>query len=353
VPSGSALDFKVRTSTDGSTWSPWSTTHLKRLPEENPVGDYFASLVYASDARYVQYRATFETGGGETSPSLKRVTVTVIDSQPVTSLSESTNTLPTKNVVHPDISERSLALVNRENWGADESYRFNRWGVIWPEMFVLSKKLVVHHTATRNTYASAAEAVAEIRAIYRYHAVTQRWGDIGYTASIDKFGNIYEGRQGCGGDTGDSRAREYLSAVVVGGHDTGYNYGSAGVALLGDATQSGWPMPSNSGAMWDALASFSAFEAGRHYLRPLKTDGSTPEASDFLRSDNVWTSNMRSFSGHNETNSTACPGKPVTDLLDELRTAVDSRLTKPTTGTSGQLLPNSRVAGPFRLRILL
>ncbi len=64
VPSGSALGFELRTSTDGLIWSPWSTAHLKRLPEENPVGDYFASLVYASDAHYVQYRATFGTGGG-------------------------------------------------------------------------------------------------------------------------------------------------------------------------------------------------------------------------------------------------------------------------------------------------
>ena len=41
-----------------------STAHLKRLPEETSVGDYFARLVYADEAQYVQYRATFGTGGG-------------------------------------------------------------------------------------------------------------------------------------------------------------------------------------------------------------------------------------------------------------------------------------------------
>ena len=41
-------------------------------------------------------------------------------------------------------------------------------------MFVPAKKLVIHHTATRNDYASAGEAAAEVRAIYKYHAVTQR-----------------------------------------------------------------------------------------------------------------------------------------------------------------------------------
>lgn len=52
-------------------------------------------------------------------------------------------------------------------------------------MFVPAKKLVVHHTATRNNYENAAKSAAEVQAIYYYHAVTQRYGDIGYTALID------------------------------------------------------------------------------------------------------------------------------------------------------------------------
>ena len=34
-------------------------------------------------------------------------------------------------------------------------------------MFVPAKKLIVHHTATRNDYATAGEAAAEVRAIYK------------------------------------------------------------------------------------------------------------------------------------------------------------------------------------------
>ena len=113
---------------------------------------------------------------------------------------------------------------------------------------------------------------------------------------------------------------------MVAGHDYAHNYGSAGVALLGDATQAGWPMTGATGPMWDALVRFGAFEAGRHYLRPLNADGTTAAASDFLRSDNAWTGNMRNVSGHRETNSTACPGEQVMSLLDELQTAVRSGL---------------------------
>ena len=100
--------------------------HLKRLPEENPVEDYFASLVYASDARYVQYHATFGMGGGA-SPSLKRVTATVIDSQPATMSEATANTLPTVEVTDVD-SKRTLAVTSREQWRAYEKWRLNKRG---------------------------------------------------------------------------------------------------------------------------------------------------------------------------------------------------------------------------------
>lgn len=319
VPTHAKLSFELRTSPDGSTWSPWNTAKLRRLPNETPVGDYFASLVYAREARFIQYRTTFQTDGGA-SPSLQRVTATVIDSPTATMTASSTtdNQLPTTAVEDAD-SGRTLAVTSREQWGADEKHRFNKRGQeVWPEMFVPAKKLIVHHTATRNDYKDAAEAAAEVRAIYYYHAVTQRYGDIGYTALIDKFGNIYEGRHGRGGDPGDSLPREYLSAGVVAGHDYAHNYGSVGVALLGDATQANWPMTADTGPTWDALVRFGVFEAGRHYVRPLNADLTTAATSEFLRSDNKWTDDMRNVSGHKETNNTACPGDAVMALLDEL-----------------------------------
>jgi hypothetical protein len=58
--------------------------------------------------------------------------------------------------------------------------------------FVPAMKLLLHHTTTRNDYATEVEAAAEVRAIYSYHAATQRYGDIGYTALIDQFGTIRE-----------------------------------------------------------------------------------------------------------------------------------------------------------------
>jgi hypothetical protein len=133
-----------------------------------------------------------------------------------------------------------------------------------------------------------------------------------------------------------------LSGGVVAGHDTSHNYGSAGVALLGDATLPDWPMPQASGPMWDALARYCTFEAGRHGLRPLASDGSIA-ASDFLRSDGTWTDAMRNVSGHRETNATTCPGDVVMALLPSLRSVIQAGLAD--TSRSGVALTNTAPGG--------
>jgi hypothetical protein len=320
LPPGAALAFELRTSADGAAWSAWRAAHLERTPEETPAGEYFASLVFAPGARHAQYRATFRAAGGA-GPALRRVTATVIAAPAATAAA------PLATVVVGSDSGPSLAVVTREAWGGDESMRFSRKGAeLWPEMFVPAKKLVVHHTATRNDYANGDEAAAEVRAIYRYHTVAQRWGDIGYSALVDKLGNIYEGRHGRGGDPGDTLSSpEILSAGVVAGHDYHHNYGSAGVALLGDATQPSWSMTPSS-PMWSSLVAYCAFEAGRHRVRPLTPEGAAA-ASDLLRSDDLWTNAMPNISGHRDTYATACPGDAVMAQLGALRQQVHAALT--------------------------
>jgi hypothetical protein len=95
----------------------------------DPAGDYYASLVYAPGARFVQYRATFRTAGSASS-GLQRVTATVIDS-PAMAVSSVADQLPTVSVEDAD-SGRMLAVTTREQWGANERYHFNRRGrEIW------------------------------------------------------------------------------------------------------------------------------------------------------------------------------------------------------------------------------
>ena len=58
---------------------------------------------------------------------------------------------------------------------------------------VPTKKIVIHHTATTNSYTDGA---AQVRAVYAYQAGTRSWGDVGYHVLVDRYGRIYEGRQG-------------------------------------------------------------------------------------------------------------------------------------------------------------
>lgn len=227
------------------------------------------------------------------------------------------------------LSRRSLAVIPREAWGAGESLRFRDDGSeAWREMFIPARVLIVHHTGTRNSYRSFEEAAAEVRSVYNHHAIERGWADIGYTALIDRFGNIYEGRHGRGGDPGDTRPRELLSSGVSGGHTKEYEYGSAGVALLGDSTLDDWEMTPE---MWDALVRFSVFECGRSFLRPLapgipEGGAGVAAVSDFLRTDGEWHDGALNIGGHINFSQTFCPGEPVLGLLPALRIAVHEGL---------------------------
>ncbi len=81
-------------------------------------------------------------------------------------------------------------VISRAGWGADESQRG-----LEPSSYSTFKGTCVHHTAGSNNYTES-QAPGIVRGIYAYHAQTLGWGDVGYNALVDKFGNIYEGRYG-------------------------------------------------------------------------------------------------------------------------------------------------------------
>jgi hypothetical protein len=214
------------------------------------------------------------------------------------------------------------------------------------------RQLVVHHTVSRTDYGPG-EAAADVRAIYLYHATVQGWGDIGYNALIDRWGAIYEGRHSRGGDPGDAIAgRSLINADVSGGHTKWHNYGSAGVALLGDSSSPTWGMWGPSGLMWDSLVAYVAFVCREGGLRPVASGGASPALHDFLRSDNVWHLDLASMDGHYASEATECPGPVVVDLLPELRRAVYEQLSDMSRSgvTLVSVLPDERtVAAGTRL----
>ena len=298
------VQMEVRTSDDGTRWSDWHVVLIEATGDATASGETYGALVGAPRHRLLQYRATLDDGA-----ELESVTATFLNSVdgPVSGAAAVAD--PTGTPV----------TFTREAWGADDSLRFSSSGSeIWPRMYVPVKKLMVHHTATTNSYRTVDEAQAEVRAIYAYHAVTLGWGDIGYNALIDKWGNVYEGRHG----RGSSGAREVLSSGVTAGHATSHNYGSTGIALLGSFTKKGEGGKAGvqpSQPTLAALVSTLAFEADRNDLAP---DGD----SHFLLFDDTWNRDLPNINGHRDCTPTICPGGYVYDLLPAIRRDVATRL---------------------------
>ena len=140
-----------------------------------------------------------------------------------------------------------------------------------------------------------------VRSVYYYHAVTLEWGDIGYNYLVDRYGNVYEGRYGGPG--------------VVGGHVYGYNYGSAGIAVLGTHGNSSGSV-SPTGPSLASLADLSAWEANRSYIHPLESEPWDAAA-------------IPNLAGHRDypPYATSCPGDDLYAALPDLRQSVWNRLT--------------------------
>ncbi len=304
-----AVAVEVHTSADGGSWSPWQPLRIEAVAEAVADREVFAALAGAAGARFAQYRVTFRSAEPTT---LTAMTVTAINAVDGPQATPATAARTTASFTTPDGlgGQKPFTVITREGWGCDETLRFRRTSEVWPEMYVPVKQVVLHHTATGNTYTDGA---AEVRAIYAYHAKTLGWGDIGYNSLIDNDGNIYEGRHGRGEDAG---TREILSADVVAGHVYGHNYGSTGVAALGNFDQ---VTPTDT--MKTAIADVVTFECGRQWIDP----GAT---SDFLKSDGTWHTGLQSCSGHSDSYNTECPGTALKAYLPTLRATVAARLNR-------------------------
>lgn len=165
---------------------------------------------------------------------------------------------------------------------------------VWPLSYSKKiHKIVVHHTDSEvrdlngDSRTDAMDMKGIMRAIYRYHAVTRGWGDIGYNYVIDPFGNIYEGRYGGEG--------------VIGAHVLCHNNGSLGIAIIGDYENNEVSAPAQA-----ALTYLIAQKSRLHRLDP---DKDSSFRGKFL-------SNVV---GHRDLRPTSCPGMKLYSLLPLIR----------------------------------
>jgi len=207
LPTGSSADFAVRVSTDGSSWTDWIETHLDSHVRSLSDTRKFEMPALVSPSEFVQYRVNLAAAAFGEPPTLRQVEIACVDTS-----------APAQYEAVPALIDGFI--IPRAGWGADESLRYDANGKeIWPPEYRPTQKVIIHHTVTQN---HEQDPAATVRAIYYYHAITQGWGDIGYNFLVDWHGNVYEGRTG--------------GPNVVGGHALQYNWGSIGIALLGDFT---------------------------------------------------------------------------------------------------------------------
>lgn len=106
------------------------------------------------------------------------------------------------------------------------------------------------------------DALTIIQGIFRFHAATRGWGDIGYHYVIDYDGKIYEGRLGGNGVRG---AHLYYDRQCQ-----NFNLGTIGIALLGNYQNR--PVPSQ---MLESLQKLVAWLGVTNSLDLTKTDLAT------------------------------------------------------------------------------
>jgi len=187
------------------------------------------------------------------------------------------------------------AMVSRLEWGSPDGN--NQRGT---PSYAPVQHLVVHHTAD----GPVADAAAWVRAIWRFHVMTNGWADIGYNFLVAPDGTIFEGRAG-----GDN---------VIGAHFSCQNTGTMGVALLGDFTRA-----APTRAALDALVRLLAWRAS-----VLKIDPQGVTRHNGMRQD------LYQICSHRDGNTapgsctvTACPGDRLYPLLEKLRNDVNALVT--------------------------
>lgn len=188
----------------------------------------------------------------------------------------------------------------RSTWGA-APYRGT------PDYGDYIGRAIVHHTVNGNGY-SAAQVPAMLRGVQSYHQNSNGWSDIGYNFVIDRFGTIWEGRQGG------------VDRPVIGAHALNNNTNTVGISALGEFTSTG-----------PGAGMLSAYQ--RLIGWKLSLSGTTPNSNTVL--------------GHRNVGQTSCPGNALYNQLPTIRSGALSQFNAqhPTPSFASK---GFRVSGTYR-----
>jgi hypothetical protein len=283
--------YELRVRESGGEWSPWTET-----------GD--GSPVWSGGADELQLRSRTQQLEGSLHYVNVTGTATAAD-RALTALRGTVNSafVQVASVTPAAAKAPKPDIRGRSDWDPGDDCP-PRTGPVYGEVDAAA----VHHTVTANDY-SASEVAGMIRSICLYHRNGNGWNDIGYNAVVDRYGRVWEGRDGG------------LGRPVVGAHTQGYNAQTTGVAMLGDHRST----PITHDAL-KGLARFLAWKLSRHgteafgHTTLISAGG---EVNRYPSGARVW---VKRIFGHRRTNLTECPGDALDDELGKVRRRTQRRI---------------------------
>ena len=209
--------------------------------------------------------------------------------------------LPSAAISQPNGSKPPI--VARTTWGDGELAAWDQRAAngetsnaTWlpePAEIANPSLITIHHTATPND-ALGSDWAARVRSIWRYHTISNGWGDIGYHYLIDPNGVIYSGRLNGVRDNG---------TMIDGAHVFGYNRANIGISMMGTYSN-----VAPTAAAQNALNSLIAWIAPTYHI--------TPNTTAYYAYKNV---TLNTIVGHRDIGSTTCPGGVLYDLIPSIR----------------------------------
>jgi hypothetical protein len=285
----------LRARKDGGSWTRWTPAGADgRRGQERST----SAPVWVGEADWVQYRMSRRVPGLRLHFVNTTGTATAKD-RLLNGLRQAAHTAVVR--VAPAWGAAAQPRIHpRSEWGGEQCpTRGVNYGRV--------RAAVVHHTVTANEYTRAQVPYA-VLAVCRFHRNTNGWNDIGYNFVVDRFGRIWEGRDG-----GTDEA-------VMGSHAQGYNSQTTGISNLGTFTS----VPQSDAAI-GAMARLIAWKLGNHGLRTGGTAKLTSAGGTSARYPYGYTRRFPKVIGHRDTGRTACPGDQLYFQLSELRERVGER----------------------------
>lgn len=326
VPNKTSVEVYIRNyMQDG--WDAWTLLSEDQDVSTQEGVSYFLYPTKLSSA--YQYKLILKTEDLSITPKVDSISVSAIDARDKEIEGGFFENMVSALNPYPDFD--NLDIIDRASWGADESLMVYgddeeipeeepssdkqdfedeyadelktskiitqdndgntyKWPIAYPESI---KMIIVHHTAAG--YEDLDSCSAAVNAIYYYHTVSRGWGDIGYNFLVCQNGDILEGRKGS------------LDALInneplpVGAHASGFNNGSAGIAMILNAE--------DSDPTLEALQSLMSLNQTiiDKYDIDLDTEAQMRGKS------------LERISGHRDVGSTSCPGQHLYPLLADIR----------------------------------